>query len=1049
MNNYLQRIGLFILFITLNSISIFSQSISGVVTEESSKNPIVGASIRVEGTNVGTVTDINGLFKINVPSKSAKLLISYIGFKTKQIYIGNQSNIKVTLEEDATVLNQVVVIGYGTVKKSDLTGSVSSIKAEELTKMPSNNVVQALQGKASGVEVVSNSGAPGGSASIRIRGMGTINNSDPLYVVDGISMDNINYLSSEDIASMEILKDASSAAIYGSRAANGVVLITTKNGKDSKNKISISVSASLGSQEVWKQPDIMDKNEYIYFSDYVLNQYVKTQKNQDGTLSVKNEFQGMLDNGNNWWSLVSRNGFLQKYNLSVSGGDSKINYFLSGNYQKTDGIVKQSGYDKKVLNAKINSNLSSNIILGANISYANEIKNIVNEGTWGIIKTAINYNPLTPVYDISGNYSWSTPIENLRRTSYDALSTTLIGQLTFDWTISKDFKYSSRASYTNYNSNSFGFSIYNTNPEVVGSIRYDISRNPSTTENLAFDNILTFSKSINDHSFSMMVGQTLETSDYNITQARGIGYGGYSQYFNSLNLATISQDVAGYATSWRALSFLGRISYSYKNKYLIQSNFRADGSSRFSEKNRWGYFPSLSLGWKINEESFLKDVKAISLLKLRAGWGQLGNNRIGNNAYLNTVNVDGQYIYGIGIPYLNTAMSITQYGNENIRWERTESTTLGLDLNLFDNRFTSSVDLFKKDTYDMLIAVPIVYSSGFPNTPLQNAGSVQNLGYELQASYRDQVGDLKYEISGNITQIKNKVTSLGKANEPILGGYLSSPNLLGFVNRTMVGVPIACYYGYKTDGILKPSDFASDGTALVPVFKASTKFQPGDMKFVDVNHDGKIDENDQTFLGSPHPDFFYGFNLNLSYKGFDLQMFFQGVAGNKLYNVMKYFQYSLVQYDGSWSPSSNNYSNVAKDYFNKVYRPQPDPNLPAYRDNWGANTTGLVPAPNSDGSRNAYNFKNSDFYIEDGSYLRLKNLQIGYTFANEFCKKLKLKSLRAFASATNVLTLTKYTGMDPEVGKKVGEEGNNLFIGIDEGTYPQVRTYMAGLVFEF
>lgn len=1049
MSNITQRFVILLLIGFMNLSALVAQNISGTVTEESTKFPIVGATVKVDGSTIGTVTDLDGNFSLTLPPKASQLQISYIGYKSITVKIGNQTNFSVSLSEDVTVLEQVVVIGYGTQKKSDLTGAVSSIKSDELTKMPTSNVVQALQGKASGVEVVSNSGAPGSSSSIRIRGMGTINNSDPLYVVDGISMENIDFLSSEDIASMEILKDATSAAIYGSRAANGVVLITTKSGKDSKSKINVSLNASLGTQEVWKRPNIMDKSEYIYFSDYALNQYVKTQKDANGNLSVKNEFQGLLDNGNNWWDLTTREAILQKYNVAISGGDSKLNYYLSGNFQKTDGIVKQSGYDKKTFNAKINTNLTSKLKLGTNISYAQENKSIVSEGRWGIIKTAINYNPLTPLYDINGSYTWTTPIENLRRTSYDAATNSLIGQITLDWEITKDLRFSNRISYTNFNSDDFGFSVYNINPEIVGEIKYDVSRKPTSTENFAVDNILTYSKTFNDHSFSIMGGQTMETSNYNQTLAKGVGNGGYAEYFNSLTMATISQDVSGYSSGWTALSFLGRINYTYKNKYLLQSNFRADGSSRFSKANRWGFFPSASLGWKINAEPFFEDIRTITLLKLRAGWGQLGNNRIGNNAYQTNVNSSGQYIYGTGIPTIEPSMAITQYGNENIKWERTESTSLGLDLNLFNNRFTSSIDLFKKNTYDMLIAVPIVYSAGYASTPLQNAGSVQNLGYEIQAAYRDQIGDFKYEVSGNLTQIKNKVTSLGVANEPILGGNLIAPNDLGYVNRTLVGVPIGCFYGYKTAGILTPNDFASDGSALVPVFSSSTPFQPGDMKFVDINKDNKIDENDQTFLGSPHPSFFYGFNTNFSYKGFELQLFFQGVAGNKIYNVMKYYQYSTVQYNGVWNSANANYSNVATDFFDKVYRPEPNPNLPTYRDNWGANTKGLVPAPNSDASRNALNFKNSDFYIEDGSYLRLKNIQLGYTFSADFCKKLKIKGLRAFASATNLLTFTKYTGLDPEVGKKIGEENNNLFIGIDEGSYPQARTYLAGLSFEF
>ncbi len=1055
----IQSIILLLLLCVLPYASVLAQKVSGIVIDQAFNEPIIGASVKIKGTNTGTVTDANGQFTINTSQTSGELEVIYLGYKNQIVPFQSGTPVKVLLAEDVQMLDQVVVIGYGVQKKSDLTGSVSSIKADEVIKMPTTNVTQALQGKASGVEVVQNSGAPGSSTSIRIRGMGTVNNSDPLYVVDGISMNNIDYLSSDEIESIEILKDAASAAIYGSRAANGVVLITTKSGIRSTKKLNVNFTGYMGSQEVWKEPDIMTKDQYIYFSDYVLDGYVKTAKADDGSLYVKPEFQGMLDNGNNWWDIVTRKAMMQKYNLAISGGDKELNYYLSGNYQKTDGIVDESEYDKKGFNLKINSQMLKNLNLSANLTYTNENNRVVNQGTWGIIKTAMDFNPLTPIYDINGSYTRGTPVENLRRTTYDSYKNNFIGQLKLDWSIIKDLTFGSRASYINFTSDRDNFNIYNINPEIVGNMRFDVSRNPRTIQNLGWDNILTYTKTFGEHDLSLMAGQTMEISSDEAITASGTGSGGYSDYFDSLSLAYSDQKNTGYTTGWSALSFLGRIIYSYKDKYLFQSNFRADGSSRFSKKNRWGYFPSASVGWKINAEQFMQDLTFLSLLKLRAGWGQLGNNRISNFEYLTMVGRTGGYIYGTGIPSLKNAMSIIQYGNENIRWERTESTSIGLDLNLFDNRFTSSFEYFTKKTDDMLIAVPIVYSAGFGSInedygtmrnliPLQNAGSVQNKGFEIQASYRDKIGNVGFEVNGNISFIKNEVTSLGSSNEPILGGELAGPNPLGYVNKTVVGAPIGCFYGYKTAGILTPDDFAN-GKPIVPVFASSTPFQPGDMKFADVNRDGKIDENDQTFLGSPHPDFFYGFNVNLNFKGFDLQMFFQGVQGNKLYNVMKYFQYSCVNYDGTWNMNSVNYSNVATDYFDKVYRPVPNPASPTYRDNWGANPTGTVPAPSSDASRNALNFINSDFYIGDGSYLRLKNIQLGYNFSKNVCDKLKIKNLRIYASATNLFTITAYKGPDPEVGKKIGTEDNNLFIGIDEGNYPQARTYIAGLVFDF
>lgn len=1041
----------FLLLFLLSCSATFAQKITGKVIDAVTKEPLIGATVIIKGSQTGGVTDMDGLFSLPSSLKSANLDVSYVGYLSRSVVWTEAKPLIVQMKEDLQNLDEVVVIGFGVQKKSDLTGAVSSIKASEIAALPSTHVVQALQGKASGVEVVQNSGAPGSSTSIRIRGMGTVNNSDPLYVVDGIPMDDINYLSSDDIESIEILKDASSAAIYGSRAANGVVLVTTKSGKGSTKKFNINFSGYIGQQAVASKPDIMSKNDYIFFDDYVGNSYSKTVKAPDGRLVVRDEYQGLLDKGVNWWDEISRNATMYKVNLAVFGGDKNLNYYISGNLLNSQGIVKESDYARKSLNAKINVKLIENLSLGANITYSREDKTVVNEGQWGIIKTAINYNPLTPIYDINGSYNWTTPVESLRRTTYEWFNNNIIGQLNLDWDIVKGLKFSTRASYTIYSKDIDQFKRYNTNPEIVGDIKYDVRRAPVTSQNFSWDNILNYNTTIEDHSFNVMVGQTMETSNYNETTVEGTGFGGYGDNFDAINFARFNQKGSGYSSAWSSLGLLGRVSYDYANRYLFQANFRADASSRFASQNRWGFFPSLSVGWKINSEAFMRDITWISLLKLRGGWGQLGNNRIKNNEYMNLVVPSYEnYIYGSGLPYLKPGMSVTQYGNQDILWERTESYSAGLDFNLFSNRLTTSLDFFVKDTRDMLIAVPIVYSAGWSNTPMQNAGSVRNTGVEFQASYKDRIGDFRYEIGGNISKIKNNITSLGKYGEPILGGNLDNPNNLGYVNRTVLDAPIGCFYGWKTNGIMQPSDFDAQGNPLVPTFASTRKYNPGDMKFADINGDRIIDDNDKTFLGSPHPDFFYGVTINAGYKGFDLSLFFQGVSGNSIYNVTKYFMYSPVQYNGVWpSGGQGNYSNVATDYFDKVYRPAPNPDQPGYRDNWGANPNGTVPAPSSDASRNEMNFRNSDFYIEDGSYLRLKNVQLSYALPQSICQKASIKSLKVYVAATNLFTFTKYSGLDPEVGKRVGEESNNLFIGIDEGTYPQARSYMFGVIFDF
>lgn len=1029
-----QKGTLLLLFLFTSISYAFSQkNISGTVVDAATKEPIIGASIRVKDTTTGTTTNFDGNFTLTVNNDAAELSISYVGFYTQDVAIGDRTSFFIELSEEAVELDQFIVIGYGVQKKSDLTGAVSSINTEDIRNMPTTNVAQALQGKAAGVEIVQNSGSPGASTSIRIRGAGTINDSDPLYIVDGIPMDNINFLASDDIASIEILKDAASSAIYGSRAANGVVLVTTRTGSDSA-KPTISFNTYLGWQEAWRAPNVMSKDQYIYFQDYAKNIYSRTELNSDGVLAVRPDNLSLLEGGTNWWDDITRRGFMQKYSLSVTGGSKNVNYYVSGNYMGTEGIVNRSDYDRFNLLGKINAKLSENISIGLNMNYSRENRSVVEEdGRYGVVKQSLLFNPLVQAIDSYGQYTWDTPIEKIRRAVYRNNKDNFIGQFTFDWKIINDLFFNSRASITGYNSLNNHFNRYNLSEETVNDNRHNVKREYSKQTNVSWDNILTYAKSFNNtHNLSIMVGQTLETSNYETFNADGYGMGGYNDGYNAMDYAHLEKNTSGYSTAWRSFGLLGRVSYDYKSKYLFQANFRADASSRFS-KNRWGYFPSASIGWKISGEEFMQDVRWLSLLKVRAGWGQLGNNRVGDFAYGTYVKSDGYYLYGAVNPTIKEAMSIKQIGNTDITWERTQSMNIALDFNMFSNRFSSSVDFFTKDTKDMLIAVPLNYYNGFDNgaIPMQNAGSVNNKGFEVQVSWKDQIGKFKYEVGGNISHIRNKVTSLGEANEPIYGGEIYE---LGFVNKTEVGLPIGAFYGWKTAGIIQEGEDISG----LPTFQTDYAFSPGDMKFVDINGDGIIDDADKTYLGSPHPSLYYGFNVNLEYYGFDLSLFFQGVYGNKIYNATRYHLYSFDNLD--------NITNVTGDYMDVVWRGTPTDPTTSYRSNWAANPGGTVPAPNTNGTIRDFNFRNSDFYVEDGSYLRLKNVQLGYNFIPKVCAKMHISSLRIYASVTNLFTFTKYTGLDPEIGKTLDQESNNLYLGIDQGSYPQARSYTFGLI---
>lgn len=1039
--NMRKRVLLLLLFFS-GIVSAFAQKeITGTVVDQASQEPIIGASVLVKGTTNGIVTDFDGNFKLKVDNpQSAELVVSYMGYLSVTIPVGSRANFKIELKEDLVMLDQVVVIGYGVQKKSDLTGAVSSVSTDDIRNMPTTNVAQALQGKAAGVEIVQNSGSPGAATSIRIRGAGTVNDSDPLYIVDGTPVDNINFLASDDIASIEILKDAASSAIYGSRAANGVVLLTTRSGAEG-TKPQISFNTYVGWQEAWRNPDIMSKDEYIYFQDYAQNKYARTQLNPDGGLSVRDDNLALLEGGSNWWDEITRKGVMQKYSLSVSGGSKNINYYVSGNYMNSQGIVKRSEYDRFNILGKVNAKLSKTVSIGLNISYSRENRDVVEEdGKYGVVKQALIFNPLSQTINSYGEYIWDTPVEKIRRAVYENKKDILLAQFNFNWNILPSLTFNSRASINTNNSVNEHFNRYNLSEMVVNDNKHEIKREQSQGTVIGWDNILTFSKTFADvHNFSVMAGQTMEISDYETLNAYGYGNGGYGEGYDALDFAQLGKNVWGYGTYWRAFGFVGRLSYDYKSKYLFQSNFRADGSSRFT-KNRWGYFPSVSVGWKISGEDFMKDIDWISLLKIRAGWGQLGNNRVGDFAYATYVKSDGYYVYGAVNPTIKEAMSIKQIGNPDITWERTQSTNIAIDFNLFNNRLSSSIDFFQKKTKDMLIAVPVAYYYGFDQRvspsaiPMQNAGGVKNTGFEIQLSWKDQIGKFKYEVGGNITHVKNEVTSLGEKGEPIYGGNIDE---LGYTNKTMVGLPIGAFYGWKTAGIIQEGEDISN----LATFKTDYAFGPGDMKFVDVNGDGVIDDADKTYLGSPHPSFYYGFNLNFEYAGFDLGLFFQGVYGNKIYNATRYYLYSTYDRGGI--------SNVAGDYMENVWRGTPTDPSTDYRSNWAANPNGNIPAPNTNSTIRDFNFRNSDFYLEDGSYLRLKNIQLGYNFTPKVCSKIGINSLRLYGSVTNLLTFTKYKGLDPEIGKSLGQESNNLYLGIDEGRYPQARTYTFGLIMNF
>ncbi|HQB27427.1 MAG TPA: TonB-dependent receptor [Paludibacter sp.] len=1011
-------------------------TISGVVVDSKSDEPLVGAAILEKGTENGVTTDFNGEFTIKV-RQGATLEISYLGYDSQTMVAGSTNSIlQIKLVEKTRELDEVVVIGYGVQRKSDITGSISSIAGEDISSLPISSSVQALQGKAAGVQIVQNTGSPGARTTIKIRGTGTINDSDPLYVVDGFIVDGIEHINPNDIANIEILKDAASGSIYGSRGANGVVLITTKKG--TAGKLKINFDSYVGFSNPWRKIEVMGVEDFAVMRDYVED---RTSYSADGKVYYsKDPSTGELvydagkfqridslkrNSPDSWWDAIIQTGVKQQYNLSFSGGNELHRYMISGNYFNETGVVQTSAYQRFSTRINLSNSLTKWLSMQTNMLYTNDDRAIVPEGQNGVLKRALHQSPLVFTYNTAGYFSENHPIAQIARNHNDAannrfdINTELTAKinkyLTYQFKVSEYANFYSRKQFTEVGKLEENFVM----PTDFTVIEIDQTR----TNKWELNNILSFNWNDKIHSINGVVGHTVEGYSFNVQDMTRKGTSANTDNFWYLSAGYAGDLARETEYRWKALGLLSRLNYSYADKYLVQLNFRADASSKFSPANRWGYFPSVSLGWKFSGESFMEGAADwLSLGKLRVGWGQLGNNRIGEYAQYTLINNQFNYVYGAGNHVVYPGATSTTLGNPDIRWEKTESTNIGLDMNFFSNRLSTTIEVFDKYTTDMLLRVPVVASAGLVNAPMINAGSVRNRGIELQMNYRERINKLKFEFGFNVSYIQNSVVSLGSGNEPVWGAYLEEDRILDFVTKTEVNRPIGNFYGYITDGIFNTMEEVqasaqNDGLTF-----------PGDFRFKDLNNDGRITAEDRTFLGSPHPDFVFGIPLSVSYANFDLNLFFQGQTGNKIFNVMEY-------YLNSAHGTGNVYANIRSNHWAGSYI--------ASRSFFPANPNGTV--PDLDGADRPRNFRASNFYVKDGSYLRLKNVQLNYNVPQQVCKTLKLDQLTVYVGAYNLLTFTKYNGFDPEVGRNVGSESNNLYMGVDHGNYPQARTITAGI----
>lgn len=983
-------------------------SVSGKVTDTSG-SPLPGVTVVIKGTMKGGITDVDGNYSIAGSSGKDVLVFSFVGMKTEEIPINGKSVINVVLKEETIGLNDVVVVGYGVQKKSDLTGAIASVKASDIEKMPVATTDQALQGRAAGVTVTTNSGSPGSPVQIRVRGVGTINDSSPLFVVDGFPVDDIGYLNPADIASMEILKDASSTAIYGSRGANGVILITTKNGKNMETPV-ISFDSYYGVSTMWRKPKLLDASQWAMLKNEALT------NGGMATIPELVDYQS-LGKGTDWVKEVTRAASTRNINFSVTGGSEKVSYFISANNYLQEGIVKKSDFNRTSLRLNTSIKAKKWLTLGENLSIEyNKTHRINEDDEWtAVLIQATTIDPVTPVRLPNGNFAPSNyvdmnnPVAHIDRTNAYSKAFRVIGNVFGDITFNKYLSFKSNLGVNYTYGNDYDFNpIYH----ISGSESNDINsvyRGSSEGRSWNWSNYFTYARDFGKHNLSVMAGMEA-SKDYNewfSTRATALPkeFVQLRYIHNAANRDKATSD--GTMTDKRMQSYYGRINYSYDNKYLLTANIRRDGSSVFGPDKRYGTFPSFSAGWKVSQESFLADNTTISNLKIRAGWGQIGNDKIPTYKYYTLANSGQRYPFGDQIV---DGISFPGIGNSELQWEETTTTNVGLDLGLWRGKFTMTADYYLRKTSNMLMQAPVLAHVGLQEDPWVNVGAMNNKGFELELNYKDSKGGFKYELGFNFAANRNKVTDLGTS------GSISSASLrnAGYVTRTMVGKPIAQFWGYKTQGLFQNWDEVNawtdnEGNLLQP------NAAPGDIRYA-KDATGNLYYG---IIGNPLPKFTYGFNGQFGYKNVDLNLFFQGTYGNDIFNGTKIY---------SDRPDATH--NMSTRMLNR----------------WtGEGTTNDAHYPRLNAA-DANNIWFSDRYVENGSYLRLKNIQLGYTLPSELTQKFQIEKFRVYVGATNLLTFTKYDGFDPEIG--TGYYGS-LDLGVDRANYPQARTLLFGLSLTF
>lgn len=994
LNKSLKR-GLGVLLFLFSCSFTFAQTkISGKIIDQKTKEGIPGASIRIKDTNTGAVADFDGNFSINA-LPNATLVVSFIGYSTKEVAVNNQSELTIGLEESLNELEQVVVVGYGTQRKVDVTGATSSVKGEELMKQPVMTPTQAIQGKVAGVQIIS-SGRPGSSPNIRIRGTGTaLAGTATLFVVDGVLTDDISNINTADITNIDILKDASATAIYGSRGANGVVIITTKKGVS--GKMVVNYNTQIGTRSATNLVKMANSTEYANYVSAASGNII-----QPGEVST------------DWYGQILRSAFMQNHNLSISGGSENSKHYLSLGYLGDEGIVIKNNFKRFTARLNDDFTLHEKLTVGLATSFSNSLDQNVNlnaaynnayraapiipsmiDGKYG--NTSLHNNVGNPILDINNNDDY-TVINRLQSSAY--LDFKPFKFLTFRSSIGGDLNFKNARLY-NYQFNNDQTTFI----QAGGNQRNPNSNLKTSTENFfrwVWDNTVTYNQTFGKHTVSLMGGTTAEKYTMSNFEAfrRDVPPAKNLWYINTGNANTSTN--AGDGDMWARNSYISRLNYNFDDKYLFTATMRADGSSRFPVQNRWGYFPSFGAGWVLSNENFMKGSSIFQTLKLRASWGRVGNDRISSDGYIVTVEPNLAYPFGGGVATIGSA--ITQIKDPNLKWETTEEAGVGLDFSLLNGKLQGELGFYDKRSKDLLINVKVPSVTGDKDgVVLTNAASIRNTGFEAALNWRDKINeDMSYRIGGNITFNKNSVIGLN-GGQPILDGGIGAGQQ--YTTKTDNNQPVGSFYVLQVLGVFQTDDeISAYKNAAGQVIQPSAS--PGDFKYQDTNGDGKIDDNDRVFAGAYQPKAYFGFNLGVTYKAFDLSVDGYGNFGNKVYNGKRAFRQGLLDNIeasmayGRWSRGSG---------------------------------------VNNEPAANAGNLPASTYFVESGDFVRINNIALGYNVSPDIASKLKVASIRVYVTAQNYFTFKKYSGFTPEL------TGDPTKAGIELNAYPTTKTLAVGL----